>query len=79
MHSSRSEGSPAEVAEVAGYLNTGLGILTFQYFPLALPLILLTVGPLVVLALPVVLIGVVVALPILLVRRLAAAVRSTRR
>jgi hypothetical protein len=79
MHSSHSEGSPAEVVDLAGYLNTGLGILTFQFFPFALPLLLLTFGPLVVLALPFLLIGGIVALPIWLVRRLAAAVRSTRR
>jgi hypothetical protein len=79
MHSSPSQDSPADLAAWAGGLNTALGIVTFQLFPFALPMLVLTFGPLVVLALPFVLIVGIVALPIWLVRRAAAAVRSTRR
>lgn len=48
----------------------GLGLLTVQFFPLALPLLLLTIAPLAVLALPLLLLGAVVILPLRLVRRL---------
>jgi hypothetical protein len=67
--------SPAELADEVGALTTGLGIITFQFFPFALPGIVLVVGPLAVLALA----GLVLALPILvplwLARRVLRAVR----
>jgi hypothetical protein len=54
--------STADLAGEVGALSAGLGILTIQLFPFALPLIVLTFAPLVVLALA----GLVLALPILL-------------
>jgi membrane protein implicated in regulation of membrane protease activity len=54
--------SPADVAAEAGGLIAGLGILTIQFFPIAMPLIILVIGPLAVLALA----GLLLALPILL-------------
>jgi hypothetical protein len=54
--------SPADLAGVAGGLIVGLTTLTIQVFPLALPLLILVIGPLAVLALA----GLVLAIPILL-------------
>jgi hypothetical protein len=53
--------SPADVAAEAGGLIAGLGIVTMQLFPWALPCLILVIGPLAVLALA----GLVLALPIL--------------
>ena len=57
---------------------TGLGILTFQLFPFALPLLVLVIGPLVPLAVVGVLLAAPVVLPIWLVRTVRRA-RSRRR
>jgi hypothetical protein len=54
--------SPADLAGEAGGLIAGLGILTIQLFPIAMPLLILVIGPLAVLALA----GLVLILPILL-------------
>jgi hypothetical protein len=54
--------SPADLAGVAGGMIVGLTTLTIQIFPLALPLLILVIGPLAVLALA----GLVLAIPILL-------------
>jgi hypothetical protein len=54
--------SPADLAAVAGGLIVGLTTLTIQVFPLAVPLLILVIGPLAVLGLA----GLVLAIPILL-------------
>jgi hypothetical protein len=76
--------SYAEVVDEVSPLLVGGGILTVALFPLAIPLIALTVVasiPLVLVALPVGLIVAAVAAPILLLRRLLrlAESRSQRR
>jgi membrane protein implicated in regulation of membrane protease activity len=59
----RSEStSPADLASAAGGLIVGLGTLTVAFFPFALPLLVLVIGPLAVLALA----GLMLALPIVL-------------
>jgi hypothetical protein len=54
--------SSADVAAEAGSIVAGLGVLTNALFPFALPLLILTFGPL----LPLALVGLVLALPIVL-------------
>ena len=53
---------------------TGLGILTFQLFPFALPLLVLVIGPLV----PLAVVGLLLAAPVVLPIWLARAVRRAR-
>jgi hypothetical protein len=68
--------SAADLAAEAGALSTGLGIVTMQFFPFALPLLLLVVAPLAVLALA----GAVLALPVVFAVWLARrAMRTLRR
>ena len=71
----RSGNSPGEAFdEVSGWLAAG-GILTMAFFPFAFPLIALTAAALLpLLVLP--LVGAVVVLPILLVRRVFRWLRS---
>jgi hypothetical protein len=61
---------PADVAAEANSLSAGLGIITIQIFPFALPLLLLCIAPL----LPLVVVGLLLAailyLPVKLVRYL---------
>ncbi len=64
-----------DVAGEATNLLAGLGILTIQLFPIALPLILLTLAPLVVLGLALAL----VALPLLIPFWSARAIMSRAR
>jgi membrane protein implicated in regulation of membrane protease activity len=67
--------SAADLAGEAGALTTGLGIIIIQFFPFAMPLIVLVIGPLALLAVA----GLVLALPILvpiwLARRVLPALR----
>jgi membrane protein implicated in regulation of membrane protease activity len=67
--------SPAEVADTAGGLAAGLGVITITFFPFALPLLVLVIAPLAVLALA----GLLLALPILLPLWLARRVLAARR
>jgi hypothetical protein len=69
-----------DVADAAGMLFAGLGILTIQFFPFALPLLVLVIGPLVLLTLPLLLLALPVLLPLWLVRvfRRARARRRAR-
>jgi membrane protein implicated in regulation of membrane protease activity len=60
-----------DVADAAGAILAGLGILTIQFFPFALPLLVLVIGPLLLLALPLV----VLAAPLLLLRALVRRLR----
>jgi membrane protein implicated in regulation of membrane protease activity len=53
--------STAEVAMETNALMTGLGILSFQLFPFALPLLVLVIVPLV----PLAVVGLVLAVPVL--------------
>lgn len=62
-----------DVADAAGAILAGLGILTIQFFPFALPLLVLVIGPLLLLALPLV----VLAAPLLLLRALARRLRRS--
>jgi hypothetical protein len=62
MDDSRATPSPGDVAAEANTLLTGLGILTFQLFPIALPLLVLVIGPLALLAV----VGLLVAAPLVL-------------
>lgn len=61
MHTRSEATSAADLAGEAGGLLAGLGILTTALFPFALPLLILTFGPL----LPLAVVGLVLALPIL--------------
>jgi hypothetical protein len=63
-----------DVADAAGALGAGLGIVTIQFFPFAVPLLILAIGPLVVLALPLLLLA-----PLLLPLWLFRALRRRRR
>ncbi len=67
--------SLAELADEVGALTTGLGIITVPFFPLALPLIVLVVGPLAVLALAGLLLALPILVPLWLARRVLTAVR----
>ncbi len=71
--------SPAGLAGEAGALVAGLGILTIQLFPFALPLIVLVIGPLAVLALAGLLLALPILLPLWLVRRVMPALRRAPR
>jgi hypothetical protein len=62
MHANSSAPDPIDVAGYAGGILVGLSTLTIQLFPFAIPLLVLTFAPLVVLALA----GLVLALPIVL-------------
>jgi hypothetical protein len=68
---------PADVADQASALSAGFGILTVQIFPLALPLLLLCIAPL----LPLIVVGLVLAaifyLPVKLVRFLTSRKRRS--
>jgi hypothetical protein len=78
MYTRSETTSAADVASEAGGLLVGLGILMTAFFPFALPLLILTFGPL----LPLALVGLVLALPIVvpywLGRLLLRAVRRRR-
>jgi nitrate/nitrite transporter NarK len=62
MDANSESPSLADLAGEAGGLIAGLGVITVQIFPFALPLLILVIGPLTVLALA----GLVLVLPILL-------------
>jgi membrane protein implicated in regulation of membrane protease activity len=64
-----------DVADAAGAILAGLGILTIQFFPFALPLLVLVIGPLLLLALALALPLVVLAAPLLLLRALVRRLR----
>ena len=67
--------SPADLAGEVGALVAGLGVLTIQLFPFAMPLIVLVIGPLAVLALAGLLLALPILLPLWLVRRVMPALR----
>jgi membrane protein implicated in regulation of membrane protease activity len=69
------ENTATDVVDAAGAILVGLGILTFQFFPFALPLLILVVGPLALLALAVLIVAVPVVLPLLLLRALVRRLR----
>ena len=71
--------SPADLAGEAGALMAGLGILTIQVFPLALPLLILVIGPLAVLALAGLLLALPILVPVWLARKLLSVLRERRR
>jgi hypothetical protein len=65
MHTTQSTApSPSDVADQAGMLGAGLGILTIQVFPFALPALVLVIGPLLPLVIAGALLAGVFALPI---------------
>jgi len=70
--------SLAELADAAGGLVAGLGILTIQIFPFALPLLVLVVGPLAVLGLAVAVLAIPLVLPLWLGRIALRALRRRR-
>jgi hypothetical protein len=76
MSSHEEAPSAADVAAEAGTLLTGLGILTIQLFPVALPLLALVIAPLALVGIAVGLLALPVVLPLLLARAL---LRSRRR
>ena len=78
MQAQRSGHSPADVAAEANTLLTGLGILTIQIFPIALPLLVLVVAPLALVAMVGLLLVAPVVLPLWLVRTVLRR-RSRRR
>jgi hypothetical protein len=62
MHPRSEVTSSADLAGEAGGLLVGLGVVTTALFPFAVPLLILTFGPL----LPLAVLGLVLVLPILL-------------
>jgi hypothetical protein len=73
--------SRAEVVDEASKWGVGAGILLLALFPLSLPILILTlvaVLPLVVPLLAIALLAGVVALPVMLVRKLGPSVRKLR-
>jgi hypothetical protein len=78
MHTPREASSSADVATELNGLLTGLGILTFQFFPFALPLLVLVVAPLALLALAGLLLAIPFVLPVWLARTVLRS-RSRRR
>jgi hypothetical protein len=76
MNAPRAAASSADVGMEATTLFAGLGILTLQLFPLALPCLLLVFGPLAVLAVAGLLLAIPFALPLWLAR---VVLRSRRR
>jgi hypothetical protein len=81
MHTRPEVTSPADVAGEAGSIMAGLGIVTVQLFPFALPLLILALGPLLPLALvPLVLavLAVPILLPLWLGRLVLRAIRGRR-
>jgi hypothetical protein len=68
----------SDVADAAGMLVMGLGTITIQIFPFALPLLVLVIAPLALLAVPLMLLALPVLLPVLLVRAFRNA-RARRR
>jgi len=73
--------TPAEVVQEVGAWTVGGGIIIMALFPLALPLIILTVAsviPLLVAALALGLVAAVVASAVTLLRRLGRAIRPHR-
>jgi hypothetical protein len=72
----------AEVADEVSKWTVGLGTIVVALFPLSIPILLLTAVALLPLVLPVIAVGLVVAivaLPVLLVRRLVRVVRGSTR
>jgi hypothetical protein len=70
-----------EVIEEVSKWAVGLGILTMSLFPLALPILILTLVALLPLVLPLIALGLVagiLALPFLLTRRLLRAIKKRR-
>jgi hypothetical protein len=67
--------STADLAGEVGALSAGLGILTVPLFPLAIPLIVLVIGPLAVLAVAGLLLALPILLPLWLARRVLSALR----
>ncbi len=65
-----------EVAGEAANILAGLGILTIQLFPIALPLILLTLAPLAVLGLALALVALPLLIPFWGARAIMSRVRS---
>jgi hypothetical protein len=66
-----------EVIEEVSTWTVGLGIVTMALFPLSLPILILTAVFLAPLVLPLIAIG-ILALPVLLVRRVLRAIRKRR-
>jgi hypothetical protein len=79
MHANSSADDTLDLASVAGALGTGLSTLVIQLFPFAMPLLLLTVVPLVVLGMAVAVLALPVVLPLLLGRLAFRALRRERK
>jgi len=61
--------SPADVASEGNALATGLGIITFTFFPFALPALVFVIAPLALLGLVAAVLAIPFVLPVWLVRR----------
>jgi hypothetical protein len=79
MDANSESPSPADLAGWAGAFNTALGIITFQFFPFALPALILVIGPLAVLAVAGALLALPIILPLWLGRLGLRALRGRRR
>ena len=79
MDANSAPPSAADLAGEAGALSAGLGILTIQIFPLALPLLILVIAPLAVLVLAGLLLALPILVPVWLARKLLAVLRERRR
>lgn len=81
MSTRATQTTATELAEEASAWAVGAGIITMALFPLALPIIALTAAaaiPLLLLGLAVALVVAVVAGPIILLRRLRRTIRASR-
>jgi hypothetical protein len=79
MDANNESPSAADLASEAGALSTGLGILTIQLVPFAMPLIVLTIAPLAVVALAGLVLALPIVVPVWLGRRAWRALRRERR
>ena len=72
MTTTRTTGSAADTASGIAAVLTGLGLVTFALFPLVIPILILTA----VFTAPLALIGVIVALPIVILVGVVLAIRA---
>jgi hypothetical protein len=79
MQAPREGPSPAEIATEVGALSVGLGALTLQLFPFALPLLVLVLAPLALLGAAGLLLAGIVVAPFWLARGVLRRLRRGRR
>jgi hypothetical protein len=78
MDANSEHPSAADLADEAGGLVVGLGLLTMTLFPFAVPLLILVIGPLAVVGLAVAVLAIPILLPLWLGRLALRALRGRR-